>query len=140
MLKKFPDFLNISRSRERHYYFRTFPPNNRLCETDFLWDFLQKQLELKYSLRLVKKEAFRKDFSQNIKDCPGSFAEAIVRWFSVKEMHLRISQNEQEILWTGVSFQQSYGTPQGDCLVFHLLKKVFHYTFLSVASTLMKQY
>ena len=37
--------------------------------------FAKIQLELKYSLPLVIKDAFRKDFPQNTKDSPGSFPE-----------------------------------------------------------------
>ena len=50
-----------------------------------------------------KKDTFCKEFPQNAKDSSGSFLEAVLRMFSLKEVFLRISQNSKEIPCTGVS-------------------------------------
>ena len=61
--------------------------------------------ELKYSLHLIKKIHFTEAFPK-ILNCLESFPEAVVQWFSVKEILLGISQYSQEIPCTGgVSFQ-----------------------------------
>ena len=51
----------------------------------------------------LKNDTFCNEFPQNTKDSSGSFPEAVVRRFSLKEVFLRISQNLQEIPRTGVS-------------------------------------
>ena len=51
----------------------------------------------------LKKIQFAIKFIKNTKDSPGSFPEVVVRSFPLKEMLLRISQNLQEIPFTGVS-------------------------------------
>ena len=48
-------------------------------------------------LYMVEKNTFCKEFPQNAKDFPGSFQEAVVRRFSVKEVFLRVSQNSQSL-------------------------------------------
>ena len=77
----------------------------------------------------MKKDTIRKDFLQNAKDCLASFPEVVVRWFSVKEMLLRISQNSQRIpYWSLFSIKltkEVKRTLQGDCLVFHYFKSFF---------------
>ena len=47
---------------------------------------------------MIRKGTYCKEFPPNAKDFPGSFSEAAVRGFSVKEVLLRISQNPQFLL------------------------------------------
>ena len=51
----------------------------------------------------LKSDTFCKQFPQNAKDSSGSFPEAVVQRFSLKEVFLRILQNSLEIPCTGVS-------------------------------------
>ena len=60
----------------------------------------------------LKKDTFCKEFPQNTKDSSGSFPEAVVRGFSLKEVFLRISQIHRkspvvESLLTKVAVLQS---------------------------------
>ena len=73
-----------------------------------------------------KKDAFYKEFPQNTKDSSGSFPEAVVWNFSLKEEFLSIFQNSQEVPFTGVSLLNKVVVPQFGVL---FKKRLLHRCF-----------
>ena len=81
---------------------------------------------------MVKKDTFFKEFPQNAKNFhPGSFPEAVVWRFSVKEVFLRISQNPQFIfnkvgvLQSAILFKKETPAQAFPCEFCKILKNVF---------------
>ena len=80
---------------------------------------------------MVKKDTFCKEFPQNAKDIPGSFPEAVVLRFSVKEVFLGISQNPQflfnkiGVLQSAILFKEETPAQTFSCEFCEIFKNIF---------------
>ena len=98
-------------------------------------------------LYMVEKDTFCKEFLQNVKDFPGSFPEAVVRRFSVKEVSWEFRKIHSlfsiKLEYSSLQFYLKkrlrprrfpvnfakflrtfyYRTLLGNCLVFHYFKR-----------------
>ena len=97
LLRKYKKSRQITRRLRSNDFFETFLKNVARIEC------AAHHKRLYNACVWSKKDTFCKEFPQNAKDSSGSFSEAVVRRFYLKEMFLRISQSSQEIPCTGVS-------------------------------------